>query len=268
MKPSIRRRCTDVSRVYTVKQMARLSGVSVRALHHYDQIGLLKPARVGENGYRYYGRDELLRLQQIMLHRELDLPLGEIAAVLDAAGFDRLTALRSHRDRLAAKAERYRTLLQTLDDTLAALEGEETMEDKDLYKGFDPGKQAQYEAWLVERLGEPTRERIAEAKATMKGLGRAGFQALTDEMGAIEQAMGQALADGLPADSEAVRTLMRRHRDCIARSWNRAPTAKAFKGLAGLYVEHPDFTARYEAVRPGLTEYLAEAMRSFADAEM
>ncbi|MDQ0464778.1 DNA-binding transcriptional MerR regulator [Caulobacter ginsengisoli] len=259
---------TDVSRLYTVKQMARLSGVSVRALHHYDQIGLLKPASVGENGYRYYGREELLRLQQILLHRELDLPLGEIAAVLDAPGFDRLAALRTHRDRLAAKAERYRTLLKTLDDTLAALEGEQTMDDKDLYAGFAPGKQAEYEAWLIDRHGEPMRERIDAAKTKMKGLGKAGFEALMAEAGAIEQAMAKALADGLPADCETVRALMRRHRDWIAASWNRPPTAEAFAGLAGLYLEHPDFRARYEAVRPGLTEYLAEAMRRFAEAEM
>lgn len=268
MKSSIRRGRATVSRLYTVKQVARLSGVSVRALHHYDQIGLLKPASVGENGYRYYGRDELLRLQQIMLHRELDLPLGEIAAVLDAEGFDRSAALRGHRDRLAAKAERYATLLKTLDDTLAALEGAKAMDDEGFYKGFEPARQAEHEAWLIERHGEPMRERIAEAKATMKGLGRAGFQALMDEVGEIERGLAQALADGLPADSETVRALMRRHRDWIARSWNRAPTAEAFRGLAGLYLQHPDFTARYEAVRPGLTEYLAEAMGSFAAAEM
>lgn len=255
-------------RLYTVKQMARLSGVSVRALHHYDQIGLLKPASVGENGYRYYGRDELLRLQQIMLHRELDLPLGEIAAVLDAAGFDRLTALRGHRDRLAAKAERYRTLLQTLDDTLAALEGEETMDDKDLYKGFDPDKQAKYEAWLVDRYGAPMQARIDTAKVRFKGLSKAEAQGFMAEAEAIEQAMGRALADGLPADCEAVRALMHRHRAWIAAGWNGPPSAEAFKGLASLYLEHPDFGARYEAVRPGLTEYLAEAMRSFAEAEM
>lgn len=261
-----------MGRLYTVKQMARLSGVSVRALHHYDDIGLLKPASVGENGYRYYGRDELLRLQQIMLHRELDLPLDEIAALLDAEGFDRLAALRSHRDRLAAKAERYATLLRTLDATLAALKGEQTMDDKDFYKGFEPEKQAAYEAWLIERHGEPMRERIETAKdgirQRVRDLGRAGVESLQAEAGAIEQGMAKALSEGLPVDCESVRALMRRHRDWVAAGWNRLPTGDAFSGLAGLYLEHPDFKARYEAVQPGLTEYLAEAMRSFAEAEM
>src|ERR1700759_4025691 len=109
---------------YTVKQVAELSGVSIRTLHHYDQIGLLKPASVGENGYRYYGREELLRLQQILLHRELEFPLDPIGQVLDQPGVARVAALRRHRDRLAGEVKRYRRLLKTLDDTLAAIEGE------------------------------------------------------------------------------------------------------------------------------------------------
>ena len=84
---------------YTVKQVAKLSGVSIRTLHHYDEIGLLKPARVGANGYRYYGRDELLRLQQILFHRELGFALDEIQKLLGAADFDRKAALRAHRER-------------------------------------------------------------------------------------------------------------------------------------------------------------------------
>ena len=77
---------------YTVKQVAKLSGVSVRTLHHYDEIGLLEPAAVGGNGYRYYGREELLRLQQILFHRELGIPLDQIGRLLDAPGFDRIAA--------------------------------------------------------------------------------------------------------------------------------------------------------------------------------
>ena len=81
--------------LYTVKQVAKMAGLSVRALHHYDQIGLLKPASVGQNGYRYYGRDELLRLQQILFHRELEFPLEAIAQVPDKPDFDRVAALRA-----------------------------------------------------------------------------------------------------------------------------------------------------------------------------
>src|SRR5690606_19632214 len=94
-------------KTYTVNQLARLAGVSVRTLHHYDEIGRLRPAFTGENRYRYYGEDELLRLQQILIHRELDIPLAEIGAILDAPDFDRLDTLQKQRERLEEQARRY-----------------------------------------------------------------------------------------------------------------------------------------------------------------
>ncbi|MFS8606999.1 MAG: MerR family transcriptional regulator, partial [Gammaproteobacteria bacterium] len=109
-------------RHYTVKQVAALSGVPIRTLHYYDEIGLLRPAYVGENGYRYYTEDELLRLQQILLHRELGFALKEIAALLDARDFDRLSALKAQRSRLEAEAKRYRRLVATIDRTITRLE--------------------------------------------------------------------------------------------------------------------------------------------------
>jgi DNA-binding transcriptional MerR regulator len=98
---------------HTVKQLADLAGVSPRKLHYYDEIGLLKPSSVGENGYRYYDEEAALRMQQIRYHRELDVSLGEIRTILDAPGFDVRLALRSHRRALQARAERLNGLLQT-----------------------------------------------------------------------------------------------------------------------------------------------------------
>lgn len=257
-----------MSRLYTVAEVARLSGVSVRALHHYDAIGLLKPARVGANGYRLYGREELLRLQQILFHRELKFPLEAIKAMLAAPEFDRLAALRRQRTALAAEAARYRALLKTLDATLADLEGETRMSEEALFGGFSPEEQAGHEAWLTERYGEDAKAKIAASKARTKGWSKADFAALTVEGEAIEQAMGRALTDGLPVDSAAVRALMARHHAWVARSWPSPPTAEAFAGLGAMYLEHPQFTARYEAVAPGLAEYMAEAMRSYAEAAL
>ena len=98
------RKDEDMGR-YTVKQLAELSGISVRALHHYDEIGLLKPAFTGENRYRYYGREELLRLQDILFHRELGVPLQEIGKLLATDGRNRLAILRKHREALAERFE-------------------------------------------------------------------------------------------------------------------------------------------------------------------
>lgn len=162
---------------YTVKQVAKLSGVSVRALHHYDDIGLLKPADVGANGYRYYGKDELLRLQQILFHRELGFPLDEIGRLLDAPDFDRVAALKAHRERLAAEARRTRRLVRTIDETLAALQGATTMDEKAMYRGFDPDKQAKREAWLVDNYGPGIRISIDAVKTAQKDWNQADFDA-------------------------------------------------------------------------------------------
>ena len=255
-------------KLYTVKEVAKLSGVTVRALHHYDQLGLLKPAQVGDNGYRYYGREELLRLQQILLHRELELPLDAIAEVLDRPGFDRLDALKRHRKMLALKAARYRKLIQTLDRTLGALEGETQMKDKDLYKGFEPEKQEEYEAYLIDRFGDHARAGIETSKAALKTWSKPDWDRSNGEYAAVEAGMGKALADGLPADSEGVQALIRRHHAWVATMWSRRPKREAYIGLGQLYLDHPDFRARFEAVRPGLTEYLAGAMRAFAEREL
>ncbi len=255
-------------KLYTVKALARLSGVSVRALHHYDQIGLLKPACVGSNGYRYYGREEMLRLQQILFHRELEFPLEAIAEVLARPDFDRMGALRRHREKLSAHLARYRRLLKTLDTTLAALEGETDMDDNQLYRGFSPEKQAEFEGWLVGRYGEAIRPVIAQSVALNNARSSAQSQAFAAEFAAIEAEVAQALDAGLAADSESVRVILRRHHDWVTRGWTSVPNAKAYANLADLYLEHPHFRVRYEAVRPGLSEYLAEAMKRFAETEL
>ncbi len=253
---------------YTVKQVAKLSGVSVRALHHYDEIGLLKPDSVGANGYRYYGRDELLRLQQILFHRELGFPLDEIRQVLDAPDFDRVAALKAQRGRLEAETKRYRQLVKTIDTTLAALQGATTMDDKQMYKGFDPKKQAEHEAELVGRFGEQVRPAIEHARNVVANTTQADFDARQAEFAEIETALAKALADGVPPDSGDVQAQVRRLHTWVGGWWGAAPTRERFIGLGGFYVENPEFRARYEAKAAGLSEYMAAAMKAFAEREL
>jgi DNA-binding transcriptional MerR regulator len=257
-------------RGFTVSEVARLSGVSVRTLHHYDDVGLLKPACVGANGYRYYGQDELLRLQQILFHRELGFALEEIGKVLDAPGFDRAAALRAHRDRLMGEAQRYRRLVRTIDETLAALQGETTMDEEGIYAGFDfdPGKQAAREARLVERFGDGARPAIEKSLELLAKTSKADLKARKAEQDAIEAALVDALTSGAPADSARVQGLMGRHHAWVGAWWGVAPSRAAFAGLGRVYVEDPEFRTRYEGVAPGLPDYLAEAMRIFAEREL
>lgn len=251
-------------KLLTVRQVAKLSGVSVRALHHYDQIGLLKPARVGRNRYRYYGRDELLRLQQVLLHRELDIPLSEIGAILDRSDFDQLAALRQQRERLAAEAQRFARLVLTIDRTIASLNGDKTMNTAELYQGFSPEKQAEYENWLVEHYGGDMPERIATSRKGYNGLSDAEKAQLQEELRELEQAWADAMRNGVPADSPALDPLLRRFAGWVSIMWNRPCEGEALAGLADLHLSHPDFVARYEAIAPGFSDYHAAAMKAYA----
>ena len=241
---------------------------TVRTLHHYDEIGLLKPASVGANGYRYYGREELLRLQQILFHRELGFSLEEIGRTLDAAGFDKVAALRAHRAKLEAETKRYRELMRTIDQTLAALEGDAKMEEKAMYRGFDPAKQAGYEKELVEKHGAEMQGHIDHAKAGMTGWKQGDYDAMQSEAEAIEAGMAKALVDGLPADASAVQALMQRQHAWVSKSWNRDAPAQAFKGLGELYVADPRFRDRYDGRQAGLAEYMAAAMAAYAHGKL
>lgn len=249
----------------TVTEVARLSGVSVRTLHHYDQIGLLKPAFTGQNRYRHYGQEELLRLQQILLHRELGIPLLEIGAILDAPGFDRVRALRQQRVRLSAEAKRYAQLVRTIDRTIASLEGERAMRNADLYKGISPDKQADYEAWLAEQYGGDMPERIALGKRKYEALSEAEKQQLNQELHDMEQGLAEGLRRGVPMGSPSLDPLLARHRAWVSEMWGRPCPPEAYAGLADLYLQHPDFIARYETIEPGFAEYLSGSMKVYAN---
>lgn len=252
-------------KLLTVKQVSKISGVSVRALHHYDEIGLLKPAHVGRNRYRYYGREELLRLQQILLHRELDIPLSEIAAILDAPGFDQVDALRQQREKLAAEARRYAQLVRTIDRTIASLNGDRAMRNADLYKGISAEKQAEYEKWLIEKYGGDMPDRIATSKKKYEALSEAEKARLQEQLSEVEAEWAEAMKRGIPAGSEVLDPLLERFRDWVAYMWNKPCPPEALAGLADLHLSHPDFVKRYEAIAEGFSDYHAAAMKAYSE---
>jgi DNA-binding transcriptional MerR regulator len=248
----------------TVKQLAAISGVTVRTLHHYDEIGLLQPASIGVNGYRYYGRAEQLRLQRILFHRELGVPLGSIAELLEMEGGDQIAVLARHRDKLIAERERYGSLIETIDRTIAELKGEASMTLADLYKGFSPEKQSGYEAWLIERYGDPIRGEIEHSRKAYEEMTAAEREALAAELHAVEQALAGAHRAGIDPGNKAIDALIRRHRAWVSSMWGRPCTVDRYAGLADLYLSHPDFVARYESIGQGFTGYLTSAMKLHA----
>ena len=249
---------------YTVKQLARLSGVSVRALHHYDDIGLLKPAFIGENRYRYYGREELLRLQDILFHRELGVPLAAVADLIERSGSDHVAALTAHRAQLLERLERARRLVRTIDRTIAEINGATTVKDSELYQGFSPEKQAEHEAWLVARDGPGMRARIDLSHMAWDKLDDAGKQARMAEYAAVEAGLADLLRAGEAADSAMADSLLGRHRAWVAAMWNRDCPLEHYANLGAMYADHPEFRARFEAIEPGFADWLAAAMRAHA----
>src|SRR5687768_10430674 len=153
----------DTTMAYTVKQVAALSGVSVRTLHFYDEAGLLKPAYYAANGYRFYEEPQLLTLQQILFYRELGFELKQIKRILDRADFEKVAALESHRKVLRKDLARTRKLIQTIDKTIEHLKGKTKMKTKELFAGFSPEQQAKHERYLLDRFGEGMKDGIAQS---------------------------------------------------------------------------------------------------------
>lgn len=250
---------------YTVKQLAELSGVSVRALHHYDEIGLLKPAHIGANGYRYYGREELLRLQQILFHRELGFSLEEIRKILDAPDFDQAAALRLHRQRLEGQVQRYRRLIQTIDDTLAQIEGDTAMNERAFYKGLDPKRWTTEDQWAIERYGPGAEESIKRRNELMSGWTEADSQRIIGGFQAIRADFARAFSQNLPADSDEVRGSARRFLSLLNETAPTPLSKAGFLNVVNVFAGSPHFRSSLEAQAPGLTDYVVSAMRTFSE---
>jgi DNA-binding transcriptional MerR regulator len=255
--------------MHTVKQLAKLSGVSVRTLHHYHAIGLLLPAEVdASNGYRRYGRDELLRLQQILFYRELGFELARIGAILDDPAFDLKAALVEHRGRFEERLGHLHRLIRTIDRTVATLDEDMTMDNETLFDGFSAEKQAAYEAEVKQRFGAAGERGVAHSRRTMSQWSPTERSGFVDDLRAIETALAESMAAGDAVDSPRVRELIARHRDWVARSWPRAPDAATYAGLAEFYTSHPDFIGRYEAIASGFAQWLADAIRDYARTQL
>jgi DNA-binding transcriptional MerR regulator len=251
---------------YTVKKIAKLSGVSIRTLHYYDEIGLLKPAYVSEVGYRYYDEEQLLLLQQIMFFKELGLELKEIQKILLDPDFDKLAALRSHRQALEEKIENTETLLATIDKTVRHLERKKIMEEQELFWGFSKEQQEEYEEYLVEQYGKEAEGRIDESYRNIRDWKKEDWQDVQKEFDTIHRTMTEALEKNLNADHVTMQEIVQKHFKLISKFYN--PTKEVYTGLGQLYTNHPDFRRLYDSYHPQLADYMAQAMKFFANREL
>ncbi|MCL4487048.1 MAG: MerR family transcriptional regulator [Chloroflexi bacterium] len=238
---------------YTVKQLADLAGVSVRTLHYYDEIELLAPASVGENGYRRYDEAGLLRLQQILFFRQLDFRLDEIKAILDRPDFDLLQALQGHRAELEKRSANLERLIRTVDLTIARLKGELNVSDGDLFVGFDEEKQAQYAQEARRRWGSS--EVDASAKL-WSGYSAEKKTTILSEGEAIRRDLQAAMSKG-PTSPEVQQIVARWHQHL---RYFYEPSIERLRGLGQLYVDDPDFRATYSKLDPKLPEFFRDAI--------
>lgn len=248
------------SRTYRVGEVARIAGVSVRALHHYDEIGLLVPKERTDTGYRVYDEDDLLRLQQILLGRELGLALEEIRRSLDDPGFDHRQALLAQKRQLQARARRADEMIRAVDTALAMLEDAQggTMDMQQLFDGFDP---AQFEAEVQERWGETAAYR--ESAKRSKRYGKDDWRRIQEEQAAIYADAAAALHDGRAAESAEAMDIAERHRQSIER-WFYACGPAMHANLADLWEADARFAESIDKHAAGLTPFLAAAVRANA----
>lgn len=249
---------------WPITDVARMSGVTSRTLRHYDDIGLLLPAHTGSNGHRHYDEAGLLRLQQILLMRELGLGLREIAAVLERQ-VDQVAALREHHRRLLAERDRLDVLAATVGRTIAELEKNEDSDmteisrPENLFQGFDT---ARYEAAAHEQWPQEAEQ----ARQFADTLTEADVTRLRQEATAAMIRMAEAMAAGTPVTDPAVQNEIDAHYRAICRMWT--PTAAAYKALGQTYVDDAQWRETYDRVAVGLAAYQRDAMAAYADARL
>lgn len=251
---------------YTVQKLARLAGVSPRTLRYYDQIGLLRPARVASTGYRIYGEEQVNLLQQILFFRELSFSLEEIAAILRDPAFCREEALRAHKARLLERRVQLDTLIRTVEKSLWELEGGFNMQDHEKFEGFKreliAENERKYGKEIREKYGEDTVEASNAKMMHMSPEDYQAMQALEQEFRTLLQE-AKALAD--PA-SEKAQQACGLHKQWLGYTWG-AYSPEAHMGLGEMYVGDPRFTAYYDADGEGTAAFLRDALRVFTGAE-
>jgi DNA-binding transcriptional MerR regulator len=229
----------QTAREWPIHEVARLVGTTSRALRHYGDVGLFPATRVGANGYRYYDEQALVRLQRILMLRQLGLGLPAIAQVL-ARETDDVAALSEHLLRLRQEQERLDRQVRAVENTIRTLTESETLMPENMFDGFD---NSQYREEVEEKWGADAYASGDRWWRSMTDGEKAGFQQQHLD---IARDYAAARERGLAPDSAEVSAIAARHRDWIARGWQgRRPTGEQLTGLGDMYVADERFAANY-----------------------
>jgi DNA-binding transcriptional MerR regulator len=246
---------------YTVGDVARLAHVTVRALHHYDEMGLLRPSGRTRSSYRLYTDSDLERLQQVLFFRELGFALEDIARIVGDPGFDRKKALVAQRALLVDKRHRLDSLVESIDRTLDGLEGGRVMKPEEMlevFGDFDPQAHDQEAQRRWAQGGS-----YAESARRTKRYTKEDWQTIKAEAQAIHDAFAAAKDSGQPPTDTGPRELAERARLHIDR-WFYPCSHEMHAALGQMYVQDPRFAANYERLREGLAQYVCDAIQANA----
>ncbi|MBE0688300.1 MAG: MerR family transcriptional regulator [Anaerolineaceae bacterium] len=242
----------------TIKQISQLAQVTPRTLRYYDQIGLLPPEEIGENGYRYYSDASLLKLQQILFYRESDMPLEQIKEIMGRDHYDLHEALEDHKNQLSKRIERLRKLITTVDRTLKFIKGEEEMSKNMLFDAFNEEEQEKMEKEAMQMYDPET---VKESNRKWKNYSKAEKQKIGEEGNAVYQGFVDAMSKG-PASQEA-QLCVQRWRDHMNYFW--VPNPDQLIGLADLYNDDPRFKKNFDKVHPDLAQFVRKAVTIYVN---
>lgn len=240
-----------------VGDVAKLAHISVRTLHHYDELGLLRPSERSEAGYRMYTQDDLARLQQILFYKELGFGLEKIHALLADPNFDREDALIEQRHLIAARVCRLEAVLKLIDKTLASISGGINMTKEEMFEVFGDFDPTQYEAEVKERWGHT--DAYKESAKRTRGYSKDDWKRFMDESEEITTAIAALLDEGVAPDDPRAMDAVERHRLQIDR-WFYPCSREMHAELGKMYVADPRFTATYENIRSGMAQYVCDAI--------
>lgn len=244
---------------YTVQKLSRLAGVSPRTLRYYDEIGILKPARINSSGYRIYGQREVDLLQQIMFYRELGLELSRINEIISNPSFDMVSALIEHRKELLKKRKQLDLLIKNVDKTIASIEGRIKMSNREKFEGFKQEMIAEnerkYGSEIREKYGE---ESVNKSYKKISGMTKEEYTQWVNLGSQIMETLKKAFETGSP-ESELAQKAADLHRQWLCFTWE-SYSKEAHAGLAQMYVDDERFTAYYDKEQPGLAAFLRDAI--------
>jgi DNA-binding transcriptional MerR regulator len=250
---------------YTVQKLACMAGISTRTLRYYDEIGILKPARINSSGYRIYGEREVDLLQQILFYREMGLPLEEIGEIVTKPGFDMAEALSAHRKKLLEKRGQLDLLISNIDKTIASTKGEIFMTDKEKFDGFKKKMVDENE----EKYGREVRENfgneaVDKSNAKLMGMSEEKYAETTRLAEEIIETLKEAMKTGNPSGELAQKAAVL-HKRWLLSYWD-SYSKEAHAGLAQMYAADERFKSYYDKQQPGMAEFLRDAVLVFTEA--